>query len=467
MKADFETIEQQIQHASTSTISNFASIAKRASEIEDGANKCYFNNVSKCLILKYGNKPMTECLQLGTNDGAINNVQSINFGNNSSLKGLTSDFEISNPNNYAPTIAAITLELENYAKANHNHDSVYASINHNHDSVYASINHNHDSVYAAFVHYHDERYALLNNIVSEIQSITAENSKIPNVQAVKAFCANFLTASTLQPAIANNSQLQELIRGHEGKSAFEVWAEHQPVRYDPNDNTTIIPYTYSEYIAAISGATGTQGPQGEQGLSAYEVWCSLQQPTGYDQQGNPIYPTVQEFFEALSGETFIEWYCRVREADISEITWSAMCEDIVKSASVSNGNGGTTSVWEILFGAGEAAFSGYTLIQCKTDITALQATAAALQSQIFVLQGAVGSILSTTVGDTAIEGFDEVVDEITTTANNLTGGTSTNAFQGIQNMFSDLWNNVINPSSSTLSSVSSNISNSVVHVSLI
>ena len=239
MNSDFYTLEQQIQHASTSTISNFASIAKRASEIEDGANKCYFNNVNKCLILKYGNKPMTECLQLGTNDGTINNVQSINFGNNSTIKGLTNDFEISNPTNYAPSIDAINLELTNYAKSNHNHDSIYSSINHNHDSIYSSINHNHDSiyssishnhdsiyssishnhdsVYAAIIHNHDERYALLNNIVSEIQSIASENSKIPNVQAVKAFCADFLTASTLQPAIANNSQLQELIRGHEGK----------------------------------------------------------------------------------------------------------------------------------------------------------------------------------------------------------------------------------------------------------
>ena len=33
-----DMLEQQIQHASTSTISNFATVAKKASEIRDGAN---------------------------------------------------------------------------------------------------------------------------------------------------------------------------------------------------------------------------------------------------------------------------------------------------------------------------------------------------------------------------------------------------------------------------------------------
>ena len=47
-----DVLEQQIQHASTSTISNFATVAKKSSEIQDGANKCYFNNVNNCLVIK-------------------------------------------------------------------------------------------------------------------------------------------------------------------------------------------------------------------------------------------------------------------------------------------------------------------------------------------------------------------------------------------------------------------------------
>ena len=86
-----DIIEQQIQHASTSTISNFATVAKNASELVDGANKCYFNKANKALVLKYGNKPLTECLQLGANDNSIKNVKSIDFDNNSTLKGITTN----------------------------------------------------------------------------------------------------------------------------------------------------------------------------------------------------------------------------------------------------------------------------------------------------------------------------------------------------------------------------------------
>ena len=146
---------------------------------------------------------------------------------------------------YAPSISALNLELQNYAPINHNHDSTYASIN----------------------HVHDERYALLTNVVSEIQNIAAENNKIPNIQAIKAYCSDFLTPA----ALSDSLQLQNLIRG---KSAFEVWAEQQPVRYAPREaqagyeeddeeeaqaGCEEIPYTFNDYLSAITG------PQGEQG----------------------------------------------------------------------------------------------------------------------------------------------------------------------------------------------------------
>ena len=83
-----DVLEQQIQHASTSTISNFATVAKKSSEIQDGANKCYFNNVNNCLVIKHGNKPLTSCLQLGSKHNTINNVESIKFQDNSSLSGV-------------------------------------------------------------------------------------------------------------------------------------------------------------------------------------------------------------------------------------------------------------------------------------------------------------------------------------------------------------------------------------------
>jgi len=174
------------------------------------------------------------------------------------------------------------------------------------------------------------------------------------------------------------------------------------------------------------------------------------------------------FFESLcgdDGENFIEWYCRVREADINSITWEDICADIVGSVNVNDGESsfGIMDGLELLFGIGEGAAEA----GIEAQIQALQATVVTLQSQIFVLQGALGSILSRTVADDAIEGFDTIADNITSTANSLTGGNSGNLFQSIQNTFSDLWNNVINPSSSTMSSISSNLSSSVLHAPLI
>ena len=82
-------IEQQIQHASTSTISNFATIAKKASEIQDGTNRLYFNKVNSSLVLKQGSKPLTDCLQLSAKNNTINNVSSIHFNDETNLEGIT------------------------------------------------------------------------------------------------------------------------------------------------------------------------------------------------------------------------------------------------------------------------------------------------------------------------------------------------------------------------------------------
>jgi len=54
--------------------------------------------------------------------------------------------------------------------------------------------------------------------------------------------------------------------GNDGKDAFEVWRDHQPVRYDDR----VIDYTYEEYITAITGPrgeTGATGPRGETGAT--------------------------------------------------------------------------------------------------------------------------------------------------------------------------------------------------------
>ena len=219
-----DILEQQIQHASTSTISNFATVAKKASEIQEGANKCYFNKVNKCLVIKHGNKPMTDCLQLGAKHNTINNVESIHFQDESTLAGVVDSMETEltedEAKTTAPTMNLLTTiindispgtiygqldgiatkthdlsynsttqtttinhnlevigdissdwldnEFAKYALLNHNHDSTYAALNHNHNSTYAALNHNHEFVDI----YKQTTRTIVNQTTNEEEEIT-------------------------------------------------------------------------------------------------------------------------------------------------------------------------------------------------------------------------------------------------------------------------------------------------------
>lgn len=458
------------ERTALSNLSNYANIA---SQLANGNIKIDIDSVNKIINLGYG----TSKVWFNVNARTLNNMTAILF-NTSQINGLLSlaSFNLIKADsqliglytNYAVStdvVLAIVNDIQtNYAQKVHQHctSDIYR-LNESLDDILdnkSDINHNHDDKYIQLTSITDTI-----TVAEEEEEEEEEEEKdnmpklIPSTIAVIQHCKDFLTV----PMIQSSQVLQALLKGDTGKSAFEVWVEHQPVRYQ-QDGVTVIPYTYNEYLNAISGATGATGDTGPAGLSAYEVWCSLQEPLGYDNDGYPLYPSEEAFIASLAGENFIEWYCRVREADINTVTWEDVCTDIVSSVSQGDGSG---SLFDIIFGAGESVGLAATVADLKPRVIALEASVTALQSQIYVLQGAVGSILSTTVSDTAIEGFDTIVDDITSTANNLTGGNSTNAFQGIRSMFNDLWTNVINPSTNTLSSITSNVSASVLHAPLV
>ena len=438
--------------------STFASTAKIAEEISDGVQRVYFNNLGKSVVFKNGNKPMSECIQIGTKDNLIKNVNEIKFTDESIIKGVVNSadgLEEEDLEQYVPsmklmdgigkshthiteqisreyfeeeqyqeeedyeeeeeyqeeedgeTITKTRLvekkrmvdktrivnkftplneildtksnvghthytndisrryeeeeeveEEENgemttitktvikykpledilegkadvshnhdlrYSNINHNHDDRYSSINHNHDSSYSNINHNHDnrysqlnhthlttdisrryeeeeeyeengetktrtitktkpleeilssksdvghnhdSSYSSINHNHDSSYVALNDVVSEIQERRSEpasqdiaaqtdNTKIPNITAIKSYCSDFITPTSLE----NDTELQNLIKGDKGDdglSAFEVWVSQQTPKQ-------VGEYTYQEYLAAITGPQGPQGIQGPKG----------------------------------------------------------------------------------------------------------------------------------------------------------------------------------------------------------
>ena len=96
---DIQTIQNELKNLkkklNVSVSSNavndyktFASTAKIAEELSDGMQRVYFNNLGKTVVFKNANKPMSDCIQIGTNTNVIKNVDVIEFKNDSAMKGV-------------------------------------------------------------------------------------------------------------------------------------------------------------------------------------------------------------------------------------------------------------------------------------------------------------------------------------------------------------------------------------------
>ena len=89
----------------------FASRAKIAEELSDGLQTVYFNNVNKTVVFRNTNKPLTSCLQIGTEASSIKNVAEINFQNGTTIEGIidsiSAELTDDERNNYVPTIGLI------------------------------------------------------------------------------------------------------------------------------------------------------------------------------------------------------------------------------------------------------------------------------------------------------------------------------------------------------------------------
>ena len=89
----------------------FASRAKIAEELSDGLQNVFLNNVNKTVVFRNTNKPLTSCLQIGTEASSIKNVAEIDFKNGSVLEGLIDSISVEltdeERNNCVPTIGLI------------------------------------------------------------------------------------------------------------------------------------------------------------------------------------------------------------------------------------------------------------------------------------------------------------------------------------------------------------------------
>ena len=449
-----ESIEQQLkfiyrklnERAALSNLSNFANICEKLS---NGNISIEIDSVNK--IIKFGSG--TNKLWMNVQNKTLNNVKSIVF-QDSQINGLVSQDSIDDVKespddyaNHAVSAQAFTNFIdevdENYAAKEHKHTTA--------DIYRLNDNDEEETLDEIF-----DLYVPLSSLATTVQS----NSLIPTNTAIITYCQDFLTVA----GITNNQQLQTLLKGPAGKSAFEVWEEQQPIRYD-QDGETIIPYTYNDFINSITGPVG---------YSAYEIWCSLQQPIGYDNDNNPLYPNEAYFLESLhgadgvdgsDGENFIDWYCRIREVDINSITWEDICEDIVQSATMTDEEGNETSIWDLIetiTSVGEGAG----LAGMESQIATLQGQTAELQAQIFTVQGAVGAILSSTVTDNSVEAFDQIVDNAESALNNVNGTQGSSVIESIGNLANRI-SSVFSRLRPTVNTAASTVNSSVLHSSLL
>ena len=110
-------LKKRIPFTGTSSRNNeFASSAKIAEELGDGKQRVFFNNVGKSVVFKNGNKPLSSCVQIGTNNNSIKNVSHIYFQNGSELLGLIDDFTIAltddEAKKYVPTMNVISAFID-------------------------------------------------------------------------------------------------------------------------------------------------------------------------------------------------------------------------------------------------------------------------------------------------------------------------------------------------------------------
>ena len=291
IQSELTKLKRMVNVDVVSKNNEYASSAKIAEELTDGKQRIYFNNISKSVVFKNANKPMTSCLQIVSNDNSIKNVSHIHFinnYNNSMLMGLidnhTTEITAEEASHYVPTlnyvsnwidpsldvIGANLIELNNkthdinydetnstttiandlqigggidctwldnefakYALVGHNHDSTYSQLNHNHDSTYSQLNHNHDSKYANILHSHEfaDIYKTITKTI--VNENTNEEEEVTETKTLQQVLTEYEQSMNTIAA-----ELRQSINGKANSSHTHEISDIYKTVTDPNDNTT-------------------------------------------------------------------------------------------------------------------------------------------------------------------------------------------------------------------------------------
>lgn len=138
LQNELKKLKRKVNVGVSNQANEFASCAKIAEELSDGKQRVYFNNVNKSVVFKNGNKPMTNCLQIGTNDNSLNHVSHIHFNNGSVLMGLcddlTQELTSDEEKQYVPTMNLIKTTIDPHIESIY--EGLISVMNKTHDLSY-------------------------------------------------------------------------------------------------------------------------------------------------------------------------------------------------------------------------------------------------------------------------------------------------------------------------------------------
>ena len=391
--------QQQIQHVSTSTISNYATIAKKASEIEDGVNKCYFNNILKSFVFKHGSKPLTECLQIEMNDNSIKNVNNIHFQSGGTIKGIVQDYGDIKKEEYQyyvpsmnvvwetiePSFADILNDILKIEQRIEGIDYEQKTIIKNDVKIdgiidcewlneelmkYALKNHEHDEVYAKLSHSH------------EFKDIYHEIINEDGTKTIKC--------------------LEEVLKDYE-ESMMKVINEKANVNHE---------HQITDVYKLIENEDGTKTKKSmESLLNELKTLINEKANVNHEHLADDVI-----YQEEKGGGMIAE-----------KITVKKKLDDLVSKTEKIDKNGNKFSVWDAIFGVGSTVVG--TIIDGGL-ITAV----ATLQTEVSTLQGQIAAM--------ATKDLTEDVIDIVGTAGDIanTGGSIWNGLKGLAQSFAKIKN---------------------------
>ena len=211
----------------------------------------------------------------------------------------------------------------------------------------------------------------------------------------------------------------------DGKSAYEVWLEHQP-----SGET----YTYNDYLAAITGDRGIQGETGDKGdkgdkgdtgekgdkgdkgdtgetgatgQSAFEVWVDTQ-PVRYEQDGCTVIPyTVDEYLEAITGPQGIQGPIGPQGQQGIQGPQGIQGVQGIQGPKGDKGEKGDSDSTSWLDWLNAALNAGDV-----AGLVAIQSEVSALQTALATVQGQIAGILGTTSVGNTVDDVMDVADDI-------------------------------------------------------